>query len=409
VVDYAEIDVEDCVLVDVFYPIKGKIRLKIRIGEEKGDKEKWWHSCLPENDFSLSAIAEMLKDVSDDEKEATKKRFEYVAKTMIFGNEKLKTKPFQGLRGHGQSPRVESPFKIKPFVENKPWGYELWCVSPRNYAELKMELEHELTLDDLTLLFPERILGAAKPSKIKFPLIAKMIKADENLSVQVHPDDAYANSMGDVFGKEEAWHVLEALKGAKIYLGFKDFMNAKSFKEAVKSEEFLSCLNAFDAHVGDTYHIPAGVIHALGAGTKVYEVSTASERTFRIYDYGRGRELHLKDAMNVLKVDERGLGINLQKEPEIVRKERGFEEYQLLRGEHFQLRLFKVHGDVNVSTEGRLRVVTCVQGNITLKSELNVTELKPPDTVVVPACVEIFELDGEGDLVCAKKEKRRLI
>ncbi|MHC1599931.1 MAG: type I phosphomannose isomerase catalytic subunit [Candidatus Methanospirareceae archaeon] len=384
VVDYAEIDVEDCVLVDVFHPIKGKIRLKIRIGEEKGDKEKWWHSCLPENDFSLSAIAEMLKDVSDGEMGDTKKRFEYVAKTMISGDEQLKR-------------LVERPFKIKPFVENKPWGYEFWCASPRNYAELELELEHELTLDDLTLLFPERILGAE--TKSKFPLIAKMIKADENLSVQVHPDDAYANAMGDVFGKEEAWHVLEALKAAKIYLGFKDFMNAKSFKEAVKSEDFLSYLYAFDAHIGDTYHIPAGVIHALGAGTKVYEVSTASERTFRIYDYNRGRELHLKDAMNVLKLDASGR--DLKKEAKMLRKESGFEEYQLLRGEYFQLRRFKVRGDVKISTEGRLCMVTCVRGVVTLKSKSNATELKPPDTVVVPACVENFEMHGEGEVVCA--------
>ena len=130
----------------------------------------------------------------------------------------------------------------------------------------------------------------------KFPLIVKIIKADENLSVQTHPDDGYARKPGDAFGKEEAWHVLESKRG-KIYLGFEDFMNAEGFKEMVKTEEFLSCLNTFDAHIGDTYHIPAGVVHALGAGTKVYEVSTASERTFRIYDYGRGRELHPADAM----------------------------------------------------------------------------------------------------------------
>ena len=414
VVDYAEIDVEDCVLVDVFHPIRGKIRLKIRIGEEKGAKEKWWHSCLSGNDYSLSAIAEMLKGVSDDEKGDTKKRFEYVAKTMISGDEQLKTKPFQGLRvspsgacggtggaRDGQSPQVERPFKIKPFVENKPWGYEFWCASPRNYAELELELEHELTLDDLTLLFPKQILSAGTVSKRKFPLIAKIIKADENLSVQVHPDDAYANSMGDAFGKEEAWHVLEAARDAKIYLGFEDVMRTEDIQEAVNSNEFLSYLHAFDAHVGDTYHIPAGVIHALGAGTKVYEVSTASERTFRIYDYNRGRELHLKDAMNVLKLDEAGLGKNLKREPELVREERESEEYQLLRGEHFELGRIKVNGEVNISTGGRLCVVTGVQGRVTLKSKANVTELAPPDTVVVPACVEKFELEGEGEVVCA--------
>jgi len=401
VVDHAELDVADCFVVDVFHPIKGRIRLTIRIGEEKGDKEKWWNTCLPENEFSLSEIAEILKDVSDDEKEDTKKRFECVAKTMISGDEQLKTKPFQGLRGRGQSPQVERPFKIKPFVENKPWGYELWCASPRNIAELDLELEHELTLGDLTLLYPEQILGAVKSAKKKFPLIVKIIKADENLSVQVHPDDAYANSIGDVFGKEEAWHILETAKDAKIYLGFKDVMSRAEVTAAVKSETFLSYLHAFDAHVGDTYYIPAGVIHALGAGTKVYEVSTASERTFRIYDYGRGRELHLKDAMNVLKLD--AYGRDLQKESKVVSKERGFEEYQLLSGDYFQLRLFKVHGELNISREGGLWVVTCVQGQVTLKSESDTTGLllAPMDTVLVPACADNLEMEGKGGVMCA--------
>ncbi|MGB2728604.1 MAG: type I phosphomannose isomerase catalytic subunit [Halobacteriota archaeon] len=377
VVDHASIEVEDCFLVDVFHPSKGRIRLKMRIGEEKGAKEKWWYSRLPGNDFSLCEIAEMMRDVSEDEMEDTKRRFEGVVEML-----------------------VERPLKIKPFVENKPWGYELWCASPRNYCEI--ETNREFTLDELTSLFPEQILG--NPLENKFPLIVKIIKADENLSVQVHPDEGYARKLGDVFGKEEAWHVLEALKGAKIYLGFNAFMNADSIKKAVKNEAFLSCLNAVDAHVGDTYHIPAGVIHALGAGTKVYEVSTASERTFRIYDYGRGRELHLEDAVKVLRFDEEGCGIDLKKEHLLLRKESGFEEYMILRGERFELRLFKVHDRVKVFTEGKPQVLTCVRGDVTLKSKSNTNtaelSLTPMETVLVPACVESFELEGEGEILC---------
>ena len=380
VVDHAKLELEDCFLVDVFHPNKGRIRLKMLIGEEKEDKEKWWDSRLPGNNFSLSEIAEMMKGVSEGEMEGTKKKFEDVAVLP-----------------------VERPLKIQPFVEHKPWGYEFWCVSPRNYCEFETGgVMQRFTLDELTCLFPEKVAGRIVE---KFPLIVKIIKADENLSVQTHPDDAYAIKLGDVFGKEEAWHVLEASKEAKIYLGFRDFMNAASFKEAVKREEFLSWLNAFDAHVGDVYHIPAGVIHALGAGTKVYEVSTASERTFRIYDYGRGRELHLEDAMKVLRFDEVGCGKDLKKAYKVLRKERGCEEYMLLRGEKFELRLFKVHGEIKVFTEGKLRVLTCVRGEVKLKSESNTNNaelsLAPVETVLVPACVDRFEMSGEGEIVCA--------
>ncbi len=374
VVDHASIEVEDCFLVDVFHPNKGRIRLKMRIGEEKGAKERWWNSRLPGNDFSLCEIAEMMSGVSEDGMVETKKRFEDIAETL-----------------------VERPIKIKPFVEHKPWGYEFWCASPRNYCEF--EMLQKFTLDELTCLFPEKVLGDANLEK--FPLIVKIIKADDNLSVQVHPDDEYASSLGDVFGKEEAWHVLESKRG-KIYLGFMDFINAEGFKEVVKSGEFLSCLNAFDAYVGDTYHIPAGVIHALGAGTKVYEVSTASERTFRVYDYGRGRELHLKDAMRVLRFDEEGYGRGLKKVHKLLRKDEGFAEYSLLRGDKFELRVLKVQGEVKVFTAGKLQVLTCVRGHVTLKSKPSV-ELSstPTETVMIPACVQSFQMCGDGVVLCA--------
>ncbi|KAF5430195.1 Mannose-6-phosphate isomerase, class I, partial [Candidatus Methanophagaceae archaeon] len=241
VVDRGTLELEDCVLVDVFHPSKGKIRLKMRLGEEEGAKAKWWDSRLPGNDFSLSEVAAMMNGVSEAEIRATKETFERLTGEM--NSEVL----------------LEGPIRIKPFKEDKPWGYELWCASPRNYCELETGLE--FTLDDLTALFPEKILGR---DMAKFPLIVKIIKADENLSVQVHPDDAYARKLGDVFGKEEAWHVLKASPAAKIYLGFKQSMNADELEDTAKSADFMARLNAFSALVDDTYHIPAGTIHALG-------------------------------------------------------------------------------------------------------------------------------------------------
>jgi len=385
VVDHGSLELDDCVLVDVFHPYKGNIRLKMRIGEEKAAKEKWWHSRLRGNEFSLSEVAELMKGVSGDKIQATKEMFEQFIKKLISDANKL---------------HIERPIRIKPFMEKKPWGYELWCASPRNYCEIESETKQEFTLDDLTALFPDKILGV---KLAKFPLIVKIIKADENLSVQVHPDDAYARKLGDVFGKEEAWHVLEASKDAKIYLGFKESMNAGELEEAAKSGDFISRLNAFDADVDDTYHIPAGTIHALGAGTKIYEVSTASERTFRIYDYGRGRELHLEDAQNVLRFEERR---DATTEHELLRKEEESEEYMLLKGEHFELQLFKVRGkQVKVFTGACL--ITCVEGNVTLKSDTELS-LTPPETVLVPACVGGFELQGDGEVICANFiEKQR--
>jgi mannose-6-phosphate isomerase len=387
VVDHEELELEDSVLVDVFHPRNGKIRLTIPIGGEQGPKAGWWHTCLPENAYALCDVAELLIGVSDDERETTKHLFERVARTTISGAKQL-------------SRLVARPFTVKPFVEPKPWGYEFWCVSPRSYAELDPELEG-LTLDDLTLLYPVQMLGEAGEPK-KFPLIVKLIKADENLSVQVHPDDTYALGMGDAYGKEEAWHVLEAGKGAKIYLGLADVMTKEAVMSSIEAETFLSRLHAFEAQVSDMYHIPAGVVHALGAGVKVYEVSTASERTFRLYDYGRGRELHLEDGMNVLNVDEAGLGAALKKEPKLLITNEEFEDYQLLQGKHFEVRLFKINGAFETVRGGKLQALTCVGGVVTVKTESGAIDLRPQETAVVPACVDAFKVGGRGGVICAK-------
>jgi mannose-6-phosphate isomerase len=291
-------------------------------------------------------------------------------------------------------------------VEPKPWGYELWCASPRNIAELDAEDTYELTLDDLTALFPELLLGTAPPRKTQFPLIAKIIKADENLSVQVHPDDAYATTLGDLFGKEEAWHVLEAGRDAMIYLGLEQKRSKAEVLDAVDREAFHFYLHGFSAQVGDTYHIPPGVVHALGAGTKVYEVSTASERTFRIYDHGRGRELHLDDALSVLKLTEEGLWTALKKEHELARTGEKFEAYQLVQGDQFQVQRLRLAGaaEVTIETGGRLWLVTCLLGTVTLTVKAApVSEelvLAPLETVVVPACVDCFGLRGAGEVLC---------
>jgi len=402
VVDHDELEVEDCFLVGVFHPVKGLIRLRMTMGAEKGAKAAWWHTCLPGNDYALCEVAELVRAVSDDEMEATKKRLERLAKLMIAHGDELTL-------------LVSRPFTIKPFVEPKPWGYEFWCASPRNIAELKPEDADDLTLDDLMALFPELLLGAAASNRPKFPLIVKILKAEDNLSVQVHPDDTYAAALGDIYGKEETLHVLEACRDALIYLGLEQAMSQAEVTEAIRRGDLLSRLHGFNAQVGDTYHIPPGVVHALGAGTKVYEVSTASERTFRIDDYGRGRELHLADALSVVKATEDGLWPPLKKEPELTRTDAELDAYQLVQGAQFHVQRLRLRSEAEVilETGGRLWLVTGLQGTVSLstKAEPPTDELllAPLETVVVPACVNSVGLRGEGVLLCAILTIRQVV
>jgi len=383
-VDSDSVELTDCVLVDVFHPARGRIRLKFPIGKESRPKEEWWSSRLPGNEYTLSEVAVMTRGITDEEMQSTRLRHARLADARVKERERVRD-------------MIEHPIKLKPLIINKPWGYELWCASPRNYIE-----GEEFTLCELNTFFSEAIFGMRME---EFPLIVKIIKADENLSVQVHPDDGYARKMGDVMGKEEAWYVLEAKEDARIYLGFRDSLHSDEFLELVKRGEILSYMNSFYAQPGDIYHIPAGVIHALGAGTKVYEVSTASERTFRVYDYGRGRELHLNDAMNVIRL-------------EVLRELKHGGGH--LRGKHLDLKLISVHNSndngMNPGTDMSMDiknagVLTCVRGQVTLVGDAKVKlPLKTFETALVPvpatasggsASGSGIRLEGEGDLIYA--------
>ena len=132
------------------------------------------------------------------------------------------------------------------------------------------------------------------------PLLVKFIFTSEKLSVQVHPDDAYAreNHNGSR-GKTEMWHILAAEPGAKIAAGFRQQITAQRLVEASRSGEIENLLEWFEAKPGDTFFIPAGTVHAIGAGLTLCEIQQHSDVTYRLYDYGRPRELHLDRAAAV--------------------------------------------------------------------------------------------------------------
>ena len=131
------------------------------------------------------------------------------------------------------------------------------------------------------------------------PLLIKFLFTTEKLSVQVHPDDAYALRRHHSRGKTEMWHVLRAEPGAQIAAGFREPITSQRLREASLSGEIEDLLQWFDATPGDTFFIPAGTVHAIGAGLTLCEIQQHSDLTYRLYDYGRPRELHLDQALEV--------------------------------------------------------------------------------------------------------------
>lgn len=131
------------------------------------------------------------------------------------------------------------------------------------------------------------------------PLLIKFIFTEEALSVQVHPDDAYAAEHENSRGKTEMWHILRADPGAKIAVGLRDSVSRERLREAALSGEIERLLNWIEVQPGDTFHIPAGTIHAIGGGLALCEIQQHSDVTYRLYDYGRPRELHLAQGLDV--------------------------------------------------------------------------------------------------------------
>lgn len=131
------------------------------------------------------------------------------------------------------------------------------------------------------------------------PLLVKFIFASEKLSVQVHPGDAYARFHHSSPGKTEMWHVLAAKPGAQIAAGFREPVTPEQARAAALDGSIVNLLEWFDAQPGDTFFIPAGTVHAIGAGLTLCEIQQNSDIVYRFYDHGRGRELHLDRALAV--------------------------------------------------------------------------------------------------------------
>jgi len=168
----------------------------------------------------------------------------------------------------------------------------------------------------LTPIFKEKVWGSTRleplfrnsPNKIgevwfegagHLPLLIKFLFTTEKLSVQVHPNDDYAREHHDSAGKTEMWHILAAEPGAQIAAGFKETITPQRLREASLSGEIENLLEWHDAAPGDTFYIPAGTVHAIGAGLTLCEIQQHSDVTYRLHDYGRPRELHLDRAVEV--------------------------------------------------------------------------------------------------------------
>jgi len=171
-----------------------------------------------------------------------------------------------------------------------------------------------------------------------FPVLNKFIDARENLSVQVHPNDAFALQYEGQCGKTEMWHILDADKDAFIYLGTNRKLSADFFLKAAENGSITDCLNKVRVRRGDTYFVPAGTLHAIGAGVTLFEVQQNSTLTYRVYDYGRCgkdglRPLHIQKALQVSNLDR--FAVPQPHRSELLGKCEYFSVYRYIGGKKF--------------------------------------------------------------------------
>jgi mannose-6-phosphate isomerase len=210
------------------------------------------------------------------------------------------------------------PLLLKPEFSPRPWGARdlapIYPGVPGASGELigeswltgdKCKVANGplagRTLAELVKQYGRELVGETAPQADHFPLLMKFIFPKDKLSVQVHPDDAGAQKIGEPCGKNECWYVLAAEPGAQIGLGLKPGTTHEEFERAIKEVRAEQLLNWIDVKPGDMYFVDAGTVHAIAAGSILVETQQNSDLTYRLYDYGRPRELHVEQGFAVVR------------------------------------------------------------------------------------------------------------
>lgn len=247
------------------------------------------------------------------------------------------------------------------------------------------------TLRQAIALHREWILGSARLTpQGGFPLLIKYLDARENLSVQVHPDAAYARRHPGAHVKSEAWYVVDAEPGAVIYRGLKPEVTREAFRSHLEDDRIVDDLIVQPVRAGDCINLPSGIVHALGAGVVVAEVQTPSDTTFRLYDWGRdGRTMHIEEALTCVQF---GAPPPTRAQPPL--RMGGLSTRPLLRTRDFGLELLEASTDatLEIVTSNMPEIWMILSGSGRIESRGRpMMHLEIGQTVLLPAHLERVE------------------
>ena len=312
------------------------------------------------------------------------------------------------------------PLKFEPILKTKIWGGnriipfkhlsdnlpdvgESWELSGLEGDESVVANgpEKGVTIVDMIRHYKSELMGEENYANFgeKFPLLIKFIDAKQDLSVQVHPDDEMAQKRHNSLGKTEMWYVIDADKGAKITSGFSQQITKKEYKERVFNNTFSEVLMAHEAHSGDVFFLPAGRVHAIGAGVFLAEIQETSDITYRIYDYnrkdanGKTRELHVeqaRDAINYEVLDDYRTQYDAVKD----------EPVELVACPYFTTSLYDLTEEISCdySELDSFVIFICCGGSCKLTdNEGNSISVQSGETVLLPASINEVTLVPESE------------
>ena len=306
---------------------------------------------------------------------------------------------------------LTTPIVFQPIFQERIWGGrklealfgknipaskrigESWEIVDRPEAQ-SMVRDGPLagrSLHDLWVNFREKVFGKVSegPSRIgvpRFPLLIKLIDAREKLSLQVHPTEVVAESLGGE-AKTEFWYVAAADPGAEIYAGLRENMARAQFEQALRSGTIAECVHSIPVKQGDAMFLPSGRFHSIGAGNVLIEIQQNSDTTYRVFDWnrvddkGQPRSLHIEEALQCIDFDDVA--------PRLVEP----EDDVLITHRLFVVEKWNVKSKREVAPRGQYAIVCCLSGSL----RCGAADLTPGEFFLVPASMPDREIHPRGD------------
>lgn len=301
------------------------------------------------------------------------------------------------------------PLRMQPVFDPRPWGTrDLSPIYPdhkfdEKIGEAWLTGDHckvangplaGKTLAELSSEHGRELVGEAARDERRFPLLLKFLFPHEKLSVQVHPDDVEAQLTGQPWGKTECWYVVAAKPGSQVAMGLKPGVTREEFQKSIEEKRAEDLLRWIQVYPGEMIYVAGGTVHTLGPGSVIVETQQQSDTTYRLYDYGRARELHLQAGLAAVKervksgkvvrpapamiAGSRNTGASMIRAPYFV-----VDQYQLKETQAFQ----------TADETGRrsAHILVAVEGCGVVEAEgMEPVTLAKGDAAVIPASVGLF-------------------